>query len=405
MQVLEWDNMLATLDPEHPENACFHCVECGRTIEEHHRPKMLARIEARASNPKAKREHRSFWIWSAYSLLQSFERIAREWLKAKGDPAAEQTFLNDTCGLAYRAQGEAPPWEALRDRGAESHYVKGVIPTGGLLLTIGLDCQGDRIEWQLVAFGREGRRYVVDYNVIPGHISDKECQGRLDDLLKQTWPNSAGRRIAIDMAAIDGNAYTEDVWEWAKRHPASRVIMVRGVAPDSAPLLQRVKKEFNRRTGKVLKYSSRFYNFGASVLKMALYRNALKGDPLDQGHVAFPKGLEDEYYRQMTAERRTPFKRHGFTEYRWTKDPAQANEGLDTMLQAEAAAIKWGVRGLPDATWDALEAERESPLKEAQSDLEDLMRSIPKPVLAQQQTKSASADALASIARMATRGR
>ena len=103
MQVLDWENMLSNLDPEHPEKACFNCVACGVEIHEHHRPAMLARLEFRAHNPAALRSHRSFWIWSAYSVLQSFERIAREWLKAKRDSAAEQTFLNDTAGKAYKA--------------------------------------------------------------------------------------------------------------------------------------------------------------------------------------------------------------------------------------------------------------------------------------------------------------
>ena len=55
----------------------------------------------------ARREHRSFYIWSAYSYLQSWSRIAQEWLKARGDPGAEQTFICDTVGKAYRAQGES----------------------------------------------------------------------------------------------------------------------------------------------------------------------------------------------------------------------------------------------------------------------------------------------------------
>ena len=106
MQVLEWDNMLANLDPEHPERAHFTCDTCGGVIEEHHRPQMLAGFEWRAQNPAARREHRSFYIWSAYSYLQSWSRIAQEWLKARGDPGAEQTFICDTVGKAYRAQGE-----------------------------------------------------------------------------------------------------------------------------------------------------------------------------------------------------------------------------------------------------------------------------------------------------------
>ncbi|PZR68383.1 MAG: terminase, partial [Stutzerimonas stutzeri] len=116
----------------------------------------------------------------------------------------------------------------------------------------------------------------------------------------------------------------------------------------------------------------RFFNFNGSVLKMALYRNVGKTDPLERGYVGFPRGMEDEYYRQLTAERRVPKKKKdGFVEYKWEKEPNQANEGLDTMNQAEAAAIKYGVRGLPDAIWKRLEVERETPVQDAQLDFED----------------------------------
>lgn len=398
-QVLEWENMLSNLNEDEPEDAHFSCIECGGTIEEHYRPQMLRQIEWRAHNPKALRQHRSFYIWSAYSPLQSWERIAREWLSAKGDPASEQTFLNDTIGRAYVTAGEAPPWEALRDRGANSGLPRGCIPMGGLILTLGIDCQGDRVEWQLVAWGREFRRWPVDYGMIPGHISEQTTRARLDALLVQTWPNACGQRIAPDKAAIDGNAYTEDVWDWAKRHPAARLVMVRGAAQESAPLTARVKKERNHKTGKPLRYSARFYNFNASILKMALYRNAAKTDPMERGYIGFPTGFDDEYYRQLTAERRVPKRRKdGFTEYKWEKDPAQANEMLDTMNQAEVAAILYGIRGLPDRIFDQLEAAREVAPVDAQLDFESGLFAVttaipavpvkPVPVPAKQKTEN-----------------
>ncbi|TIX72125.1 MAG: terminase, partial [Mesorhizobium sp.] len=178
----------------------------------------------------------------------------------------------------------------------------------------------------------------------------------------------------IDLLAIDGNAWTEDVWGWAKRHLSSKVIMVRGVPSESAPLLARVKKERSR-SGKLLSYSKRFYNFATSVLKMGLYRNLVKDDPLSRGHIALPRGLDDEYFRQLTAEsRRAKRLKTGFIAYEWVKDPAQANEGLDTHLQAEAAAIKFGVRSMPDSMWDRYEAQREKPPEGgAQLDLEDML--------------------------------
>jgi phage terminase large subunit GpA-like protein len=387
MQVLEWPNMLAGLDADKPDEAHFACVDCGGVIEEHHRPAMLARLEWRAHNPSAARTHRSFWIWSAYSYLQSWARIAQEWFKAKGDSAAEQTFLNDTAGIAYKAQGEAPPWEGLRDRAANSDYAKGEVPAGALVLTLGIDCQSDRVEWQLVGWGREFRRWVIDYGVVRGHIAEADCRENLDALLAQTWRNSACRRLGVDLTGIDGNAWTEDVWAWAKRHPRSKLMMVRGRGEDSAPRLARVKKERNDRTGKLLKWAGRFYNFGASVMKMALYRDLAKEDPIKPGFVGLPRGLDDEFFRGLTAERRTPEKRHGFTVWRWTKDPQQANEPLDTMNQAEAAATKWGVRGLPDAIWSRLETERETPVNPAQGDLEDLMHGGTRPPPSPQATK------------------
>ena len=375
-QVLEWENMLANLDPEKPEEAHFVCTGpgCGAAIQEHHRQFMLERLEWRAHNPKAKRYHRSFWIWSAYSRLRSWGRIALDWLKARGDSAAEQVFWNDVAGKAWETRGEAPPWEALRDRAAASPYRRGTIPAGHLVVTAGLDCQADFVKMQVVAWARDFRRAVIDYVHVPGHISEPACRQRLDDLLKQTWPNAVGNRVGIDMAAIDGNAWTEDVWDWAKKHPKSTLIMVRGRGEDHAPRIARVKRERNERTGKLLKWAGRFYNFAASLLKMALYRDLAKDDVTAKGFVSLPSGLEDEYFRELTAERRQPYKRHGFTLWRWVKDPGQPNEALDTMNQAETAATKWGVRSLPDETWNRLERERETPPPEsAQADLEDLL--------------------------------
>lgn len=374
LQTLDWENMLAGLDEAAPEKAHFTCVECGCEINEHHRPEMIRRGRWIADNQAAAREHRSFYIWSAYSLLQSFERIAREWLAAKGDPASEQVFMNDTVGRAYEAKGEAPAWEELRDRAADpANYMRGSIPAGALLLTLGLDCQKDRVEAQLVGWGRDLRRWVVEYAIVHGHISEAATQAELDKLIAQKWTNESGRRIGIDLTAIDGNAWTEEVWDWVRRHPASKVIMVRGVGSEMAPLFARVKREKGR-DGKTKRYSKRFYNFAASVLKMALYRNARKTDPMARGFVGLPRGLEDEYFCQLCAERRVEQRgRDGFVRYRWVKDPVQANEALDTMLQAEAAAIRLAVRTRTDEQWDLLEAERETPPEERQLDLEDVL--------------------------------
>jgi phage terminase large subunit GpA-like protein len=185
--------------------------------------------------------------------------------EGQGRPCRRADVPQRHRGKAYKAASEAPPWEKLRDRAAQSHYVRGTIPAGALLLFMGFDCQADRVECQLVAFGRDHRRFVIDYFVIPGHISEKGPARTARPRCCADLAERIGPKIGVDLAAIDGNAWTEDVWDFAKRIRRRKLIMVRGLGADSAPLLARVKKERNQRTGKLLKYAKRFYNFGTSV--------------------------------------------------------------------------------------------------------------------------------------------
>lgn len=373
MHVLEWQTMLANLDEARPEDAHFTCPDCGGVIEEHHRNAMVRAGEWRAECPEAKRHHRSFHIWSAYSILISWERIARRWIDSKGDPQTERVFLNDVVGLAYQAKGEAPPWEDLRDRAAQSGYARGEVPAAALVLTMGIDVQKDRVEWQVVGWGRNRDRYVIEYGVIPGHISEADTQAALTLVTRQPWRLAGGVMVPVDKAAIDGNAWTADVWEWVRKQPRSRVMMVRGNNKDAAPLLELARKERDQKTGKLLRWAKRFYNFNASVLKMALYRSIGKTDPAERSYVGFPRGMEDSYFQQLTAERRVEKKVNGFSVYRWEKDPEQPNEALDTMNQAEAAALNIGLRTMVDLAWDAYEARAMTPPADVQGDLEELL--------------------------------
>ncbi len=376
MHPLEWQNMLDGLDEADPDAAHFTCPSCGGVIEQQHRREMLAGGAWVAHNPGGREP--GFHLWAAYSPLESWTRIAMAWLSAKGDPQREQAFLNDTAGLAFEAAGEAPPWEALRDRAEASPRQRGIVPAGGLILTMGMDCQDDRVEWQLVAHGREYRRFVVECGVVEGSITDAGTHQALDRLIARTWRDFQGQPRKLDMTAIDGNAWTNDVLEWVKKSPIDRVMMVRGARTDQAPMLVKVKIE-RTRDGKVRKYGGRFYNVGVSGLKIALYKNLSKTDPLARGYVDLPAGLEDEYFRQLTAERRVAVrsKKDGFTEHRWVKSAGLRNEALDTMLYAEAAAVRKGWRTKDAAAWDVLEGQLEAPALAPQLDLEEIALAAP----------------------------
>ncbi|MBI3446178.1 MAG: phage terminase large subunit family protein [Magnetospirillum sp.] len=377
---LEWENMLANLDENHPEQAHFTCPACGCVIEHRHKAWMAARGRWVAHNPASRVE--GFYLWAAYSPLETWERIAEAWLNAKGNPSAEQTFLNDTVGRAYKASGEAPPWEGIRDRAEAEGHIRGKIPAGALLVTYGVDCQGDRVEVHVKGFGRDLKRWTIDYLVIPGHISEAECRAELDRLIERDWPTVFGSRRKADMLAIDAGAWQSEVMDWTRTHSQFRVIATKGAKSDQAPEFTPIKEE-RRRDGSIVKFQKRFWSLGVSRLKSALYSNLKKSDPLERGFSAYPKGLEDEFYRQLTSERRQPVKtKTGYEQYRWVKDPGIRNEVLDTELIAEAAAIRLGWKRLTDSDFDRLAAEREVSASPGQTDLFDPDQAAARPAAA-----------------------
>jgi len=360
VQELTWENMLASTDAEDPGDAHFTCASCNGRIENHHLAWMNEHaVELgggfKAENPKAK--DRSFYLWAALVPLESWENIFRAWLKAEGNPAAEQVFYNDTVGRAYKSAGESPPYEEIRDRATATGHRLGLIPaSAALIFTAGCDCQKDRVEVHLKGFGKDGRRATVEYRVLEGHISTDKTRAALDALLEETWPDEYGNQRRVDMLAIDGNAWTDDVMQWARRHSWNRVIVTRGAKSENAPPLQQVQSE-RKLDGKPKRQQKRFYNLGVSGLKSVLYVALGKKDQLERGYCAYPQGLEDDFFQQLCAERREPKRtRDGFTVYRWVKDPSQRNEVLDTELIAEGAAVRCGWRALTDKTAAELEA-------------------------------------------------
>lgn len=366
---LEWENMLANLDEDLPEKAHFTCPDCGGIIEHRHKAWMAARGRWLAHNPGSRIE--GFYLWAAYSPLETWARIAEAWFNAKGNPPAEQTFLNDTVGRAFKATGEAPPWEAIRDRAEAGGYARGLVPAGGLLLTIGIDCQGNRVEGHVKAWGRNRQRWTIDYFVVPGHISEASTRAELDTLLTREWAAEVGIRRKVDMIAIDAGAWQSEVLDWVRTHPEHSVIATKGAKGDGAPDMVLVKEE-RRRDGKIVRNQKRFWQIGVSRKKSSFYSDLKKTDPLERGFCGFPKGLEDEFYRQLTSERRQPVRtKTGREEWRWVVTQGLRNEVLDTELIAEAAAYRLGWNRMADADFDRLAKVREGSARSAQADLFD----------------------------------
>ena len=392
---LTWENFKRSLHPDRLAEAHFTCDACGCVIEHRHKMQMLRRGRWVAQNPRG--DHPSFHIWRAYSPTRDWASIAVEYARVMGwssvtsedaDEAerqqakaaaaeeTEQTFWNDVLGEPFKMAVAGPDWEKLRDRAekpappAPKPLPRGILPAAGFIFAAGVDCQEDRTEVQLVAFGANFTRWVIDNIVIQHHIRSDECRGALDSLLSARFQTALGRKVQIDALAIDGGAYTDDVWEWALKHPHDRVIVTKGSGSQTAPPMKRMS--FDKASDrKARKRARQGWILGVSGMKGEFYARLAVTDSAARGFIRFAAGLGDEYYRQITAEvrelKRSP---SGVMVSRWKiAEAGRRNEALDTMLMAEAAARLKDWHWLPSERWAAIEGERGGAPDDAQGDL------------------------------------
>jgi len=73
---------------------------------------------------------------------------------------------------------------AVRGRGAG----------GTCLLTAGVDVQADRLELEIVGWGRDEESWSVAYHVIPGDILRNEVWAALDEILLSIYTHERGSR-------------------------------------------------------------------------------------------------------------------------------------------------------------------------------------------------------------------
>ncbi len=402
MAPLTWENLKKNIDPERLHAACFSCDACGCEIRHSDKERIVGLGKWVATNPRG--DHPGFHLWRAYAPQRDWASIAVAYAQVMGwtrlsltgeteaaiaqavEAETEQVFWNDVLGLPYEQASKGPNWEALRDRVENAPVAevleRGVLPAAGFIFTAGVDCQQDRTEVHLKCFGRNWRRWTIDYIVIPHHIGTEECREALDRLLKGTWKTERGLRLPIDMLAIDAGAFTSDVWSWAKRHPWNRVIIVKGASTQSGPLYKPMFEDV-RKDGKVRKRDRRAWLVNVSQLKADFYAWLAKDDPLSRGFCAFARALGDEFYRMITAEVRVLKRsRSGVNVSQWElAEPGRRNEALDTENYAEVAARLKGWAAMTEEDWERLTAERGAAPAEAQADLFDASVSLAEPAL------------------------
>jgi len=302
-----------------------------------------------------------YWGWQAMSPFAVDDGIANEWLGALGSPVEQQSVKNETLGLPWSEQGEAPDWKRLFDR-AETYPLR-TVPEGALFLTCGVDIQSDRWEAQVVGWGRN-QAWLVDYRICEGDPARPEMWQHLDALLGEVYQNSAGADFTIKKLAIDSGYASQHVYEWARKHRFGVVQVVKGASkPQTAPVGTPSAVELSV-SGKKVPAGIKIRIVDTDFFKRDLYsRLSLEAPNLERGekypdnyfHICATDDTE-EYCRQITAEQRVRRLVKGYETYDWEKTRPR-NEALDTWGYAAAAKWMLNPHWMRDQNWQVLEAE------------------------------------------------
>jgi len=351
---LKWDNLK-------PETARYECEKCGSKIEERHKPQMLLAGEWRATAP-SNGKTAGFHLSGLYSPLGwlSWEQLVDDFLRAKSDAPMLKSFVNtrlaETWEEDYASKVSADGLFAKRE-----DYEPGVCPDGVLLLTSGVDVQDNRLAVSVWGWGREEEGWLIWHQELFGDPTQPEVWGQLDHVLDTGWAKASGSELKISQMAIDSGGHcTHESYNYARERARQGAVVIKGSSKRNGPAVGKGSKVDVNWKGRIIKRGVALFIVGSDTIKTTLF-GRLKHE---ESKLHFGLAADEEYYRQLTAEKQSLRYVKGFPVREWVKKASERNEALDCAVYAYAA-LQLCYRRYNRATmWDQLSKQgRPAPLR------------------------------------------
>ena len=326
MQTLKWSNI--QWDEGQPHTARYVCDCCGVLIAEKHKHKMLAGGEWIAANNDFPGVA-GFHINELYSPWRKWSEVVTDFLAAKKSPETLKTWVNTSLGESWEEEGESVEPDALYNR---REYYSAPVPDGGLLLTAGIDTQDDRIELLVEAWGEGEERWPIDKKVLYGDPSKQGIWDQLDAHLGVEYEHASGVKMRIAAACIDsGGHFTQQVYKFVKNKFGRRIYAIKGKSTPGSPLVGKSSKSNMA--------AIPLFPVGVDTAKELIYARLRIQEP-GAGYHHFPiaEWCNQEFFDQLTAEKKITKYRRGFPFQEWIKTRPR-NEMLDCSVYSLAALI------------------------------------------------------------------
>lgn len=286
------------------------------------------------NNPVSKPEHIGFKSWCAISPFAnaSWGRICKEHLEVKDDPLKLKAFVNTVLGELWEVdEGEKLEADFLRER-VEDYQSLSEIPNGVLAVTAGVDVQADRFEITLMGYGLSMERWVLGHFV---EYCDTSVLGNyhkvLDSILDLTILAEDGKELIVLATAIDTGYATQTVYAYCKSQFTNlerKRLAIKGQSGNRPIFDPKPRKNWARGLNGWLA--------GVDSAKERIYAH-LQIEEAGAGYIHFPSGLPDDYFEQLTTERKVIRFRKGKRYFEWIKANGARNEAFDTFVYADVA--------------------------------------------------------------------
>jgi len=356
-QPLEWEHLHAD---EALTRAWYVCIDCGCEIDEGFKTQMLGEGEWRAT-AQGDGVTASFQISALYMPLgwTSWRSLMRQYRKAKaaldrGDHGPMQVFYNTRLALEYDNTVAMVRADQLKAR-AEPYGLR-TVPSGVLVLTAAIDVHPSRLELKVMGWGEGLERWTIDHQVLWGAPSEDAVWADLDAILQAPLVNAAGMPMLIAAACIDSGGHnTQDVYNFCRPRKYRKVLAVKGASRPGRPIIasKPAVMDLNWR-GRLDRAGVELWYVGTDTAKDWHAARWLLAD--GPGAIHFSRDLPDEYYAQLTAERRIVKYRKGHAYSEWIKGNGERNEALDLAVYNLAAAYYLGLHKKQPHEWAKLRA-------------------------------------------------
>ena len=305
----------------------WRCPHCGFSFSEKEMKQTPQKYISR-NKDALKNGIRSFFVNGFTSPWMTWSKIMREWLEAKGDPEREKVITNTVFGESYKQKGAFED-EQIFLRRRESYGAE--LPNGVLLLTAAIDTQDNRLEYEVVGWGKEEECWGIRKGIVLGAPNQARTWKEIDNILDKTYQFADGKGLKVVRTFIDsGGHYTSDVYNYCQKNFHKQRFAIKGRGGPGIPLIYKIAKANNAKAPLIL--------LGVDDGKQQIMdRLSINSPgplyfhfPQDEGIKELSdRGYDDLYFKGIISEHKKVYKRNGVLREVWETTKNVRNEPLD----------------------------------------------------------------------------